>query len=312
MRLATLGSEGPDISRVGYGAWEAGGMAWGENPPDERTIAAMRAGFDAGINWVDTAEVYGGGRSEELVGEALQGFPDVMVFTKVAPAPSGSGFSPEGVRAGCHGSLKRLGRDRIDLFQLHWPSGDVPIEDTWGAMAELMDDGLVRWVGLSNFPRPMIESCEAIRHVDSLQPQFSLMSQNGRHDLFPFCKSNGTGILCYGPLAYGLLTGAIDADTTFHEDDWRGGDHGMDHYYNELFAPEVFPRRLRQVKALKPIAQLLGIELAQLALAWVLRQTGVTGAIAGSRSPEHVAVNAGASEVELSDPDLKAVDAIFD
>ncbi len=309
MRTRTLGSDGPEISVIGYGAWEAGGMAWGPNPADEATIDAMRAGFDAGINWVDTAEVYGGGRSEELVAQAVAG-RDVAVFTKVAPKPAGSGFDPVGVRAGAEASLRRLGRDVIDVYQLHWPDGDVPVEETWGAMAGLVDDGLVRCIGVSNFSGELIERCEPIHHVASLQPQFSMLHRHGRDDLFLRCEQAGTGIIAYGPLAYGLLTGAFDETTTFSDDDWRSGKHGMG-AYDELFAPEPFPRNLATVEALRPIAQRRGVALAQLALAWVVHQRGLTAAIAGSRSADHVRDNAGAGDIELGREDLDEIEAVL-
>ena len=146
----------------------------------------MRAAVDSGINWIDTAEVYGGGRSEELVGRALEGTRDVMVFTKVAPHPQGSGFNPSGVRGAAEKSLKRLSREAIDLLQLHWPDTTTPVEETWEAMSALVDDGLVRAIGVSNFGRDLIERCERIRHVDSLQPPFSMLRREGRGDLFEF------------------------------------------------------------------------------------------------------------------------------
>lgn len=310
MKTRTLGSKGPEVSVVGFGTWEAGGAAWGPEVPDERTIEAIRTAANSGITWIDTAEVYGGGRSEELVGRALKGRDDVMVFTKVAPTGAGTGFSPDEVRVAAEGSLRRLGRDVIDVYQLHWPSSRVPLEETWGAMAQLVDDGLVRYIGVSNFDRTKIETCEKIRHVDSLQPHFSMLFQEGRDDLFPFCESNGTGVIAYGPLAYGLLTGALTKDTKFGADDWRGGGHGMS-YYDQLFAGEKFDRNLDKVAELKPIADRLRITLPQLALAWVFHQKGLTGAIAGSRSPEHVKDNAGAGSVELSPSDLEAIDAVL-
>ena len=309
MRMNKLGSQGPEISAVGFGTWEAGGAPWGADVPDERTIEAIRTGIKSGMNWIDTAEVYGGGRSEELVGRAVAG-SDVMVFTKVATRGAGSGYDAAGVRRGAEASLRRLGRDVIDLYQVHWPSRGVPLEETWGAMAQLVDDGLVRYIGLSNFDRKAIETCEAIRHVDSLQPHFSLLHQEGRDDLFAFCESNGTGIIAYGPLAYGLLTGSITKDTTFSEDDWRGGGHGIS-YYDKLFAPGRFEANVERAHSLKPVAERLGITLAQLALAWVFHQRGVSGAIAGSRSPEHVKDNAGAGSVELSQADLEEVDSLL-
>jgi aryl-alcohol dehydrogenase-like predicted oxidoreductase len=304
-----LGSNGPEISVVGFGAWEAGGMGWGPNPPDDQTIRAMHAAFDAGMTWVDTAEGYGSGRSEELVGRAAKG-RDVMLFTKVGPKPAGSGHDAAGIRAGAEASLKRLGVDVIDLYQLHWPDDQTPIEETWSAMAALADDGLVRHIGVSNFDRSLIEACEKIRHVDSLQPNFSLLYREGRDDLFPFCQSNGTGIIAYGPLGYGLLTGAITTETEFGDDDWRGGGHGMS-MYEVLFAPGKLEQSLEFVDSLRPIAERLGATIAQLALAWVVHQQGVTGAIAGSRSPDHVAENAGAGSLRLEQKDLDEIEGLL-
>lgn len=311
MRRARLGRQGPSISVVGFGAWEAGGLGWGPNPPDEQTIAAVRAAIDTGINWIDTAEVYGGGRSEELVGRALEGTRDVMVFTKVAPAPAGSGFDSAGVRKAADASLMRLGRDTIDLFQLHWPDDSTPVEETWEAMASLVEEGVVANIGVSNFGRALIERCERIRHVDSLQPPFSMLEREGRDDLFAFCAANGTGVIGYGPLAYGLLTGAFGAETTFSDDDWRGGGHGIG-AYDALFAPGKFERSLAVVDELKPIAARIGVPLARLALAWALHQRGVTGVIAGSRSSEHMRENAGAGSVKLSQDDLAEIEKVLE
>lgn len=310
MKMRKLGSHGPEISVVGFGAWEAGGMAWGPNPPDEQTIKAMHTAIDNGSNWIDTAEVYGGGRSEELVAEALKGRDEVLVFTKLGPRPGGSGFDTAGVRAGAEASLKRLGRDVIDLYQLHWPDPSIEVEETWTAMTGLVDDGLVKHIGLSNYGRDTIERCEKIRHVDSLQPPFSMLHQDGRSDLFPFCKDNGTGTISYGPLGYGLLTGAITKDTAFGDDDWRGGGHGM-RGYDWLFAPGKLEKNLGTVERLNPVAERLGIKLSQLALAWVFHQEGGTAAIAGSRSPEHVAENSGAGDVDLDAATLAEIDEIL-
>jgi aryl-alcohol dehydrogenase-like predicted oxidoreductase len=310
MNNRRLGSQGPEISTVGFGAWEAGGRAWGPNPPDDQTVEAMRAAVDAGMSWIDTAEVYGRGRSEELVGRAVKDRDDVLVFTKLAPKPTGSGFDAAGVRAGAEASLKRLGREVIDVYQLHWPDESIPLEETWEAMAGLVDNGVVRWIGVSNFARSQIERCEAIRHVDSLQPHFSMLWQEGRHDLYPFCESNGTGVIAYGPLAYSLLTGAVTEETEFGPDDWRGGGHGMS-AYDKLFAPGVIEKNLAIVDRLRPIADRKGITLAQLALAWVIHQQGITAAIAGSRSPDHVRENAGAGFLSLELKELEEVEDVL-
>ena len=309
MRTERLGSSGPEISVIGFGAWEAGGEVWGPNPDEDVVIGAMRAGLDAGITWIDTAEVYGDGLSETLVGKAVAGRHDALVATKVAPRPDGSGFRADQVRRACEASLGRLGRDRIDLYQLHWRDDDVPVEETWGAMAELVDEGLVRHIGVSNFDVDLIERCEAVRHVDSLQPQFSLLSLRHR-DLIRWCGERGVGVVCYGPLAYGLLTGAIGPGTEFDRRDWRSGRGGVS-YYRDLFAPGRFERSLAVVDALRPIAERLGITPAQLALAWVAHQPGVTAAIAGSRNPEHVRQNAQAGDVVLDQATLAEIEAIL-
>ena len=310
MRTQRLGSSGPEVSVIGYGSWEAGGGIWGANPPEDQLIDAIRSGLDAGINWIDTAEIYGKGKSETIVGLAAEGRDDVMIFTKVAPRGAGTGFEPDRVRVAAESSLKRLGRDTIDLFQLHWPDDSVEVEDTWEAMAALKAEGIVRYIGVSNFDRSLIERCEKIEHVDSLQPQFSMLHRDGRDDLFPFCRANGTGIICYGPLAYGLLTGVIDRDTKFQDDDWRSGGTGIG-YYRELFAPGVIDKNLEIVEGLRPIADRLGITPAQLALAWVVHQDGVTGAIAGSRSTKHVVENGEAGDVQLEQKDLDEIESLL-
>ncbi|HEX2026346.1 MAG TPA: aldo/keto reductase [Actinomycetota bacterium] len=311
MQTRRLGSSGPEISVVGFGAWEAGGDAWGPNDSEERVIEAIRAGLDAGITWIDTAEVYGDGMSERLVGRAVSDRRDrVVVATKVAPRPDGTGFRPDEVHRACRGSLERLGLDRIDLYQLHWTADDVPVEDTWGAMAELVDQGLVGAIGVSNFDRGLIERCEAIRHVDSLQPEFSMLQLKHREQIV-WCGERGIGVVCYGPLAYGLLTGAITMETTFDPSDWRSGRQGQGGYYRALFARGRKERSLAVVDAMRPIADRLGITVAQLALAWTFQQPGVTSAIAGSRNPKHVRQNAEAGDVTLDEATLHELDALL-
>jgi aryl-alcohol dehydrogenase-like predicted oxidoreductase len=309
VRTERLGSTGPELSVIGFGAWEAGGEVWGPNPSDDRVIEAIRAGLEAGISWIDTAEVYGDGTSETIVGTAVAGRSNVLIATKVAPRPDGTGFRADEVRRACEASLKRLGRDRIDLYQLHWRDDAVPIEETWTAMGGLVDEGLVGHIGVSNFDRGLIERCEEIRHVDSLQPQFSMLFLKHR-DLIRWCGERGIGVVCFGPLAYGLLTGAIGPDTTFDPQDWRSGGGGMS-YYRDLFAPGKLERSLAVVDALRPIAERVGITVAQLALAWVVHQPGVTAAIAGSRNPDHVRQNAGAGDVVLDEGTLGEIEAIL-
>lgn len=313
MKTRRLGSNGPELSLIGYGAWEAGGTAWGPNESDEVVVAAMRAAIDAGIGWIDTAEVYGDGESERLVGLAVAGRRDeVMIASKVAPAEEGSGFLPDQIRAACDRSLARLGTDRLDLYQLHWPDETgVPLEDSWGAMGELQDAGKVRFLGVSNFSRELIERCEAARHVDSLQQEFSMLNRSDA-DLIAWCGTNGTGVVSYGPLAYGLLAGAIGLDTRFHPDDWRAPrDEPDDPEEVNLFAPDRLPGALEAVAAIGKVAKRLGVTTAQLALAWNVAQPGVTSAIAGSRNPDHVRTNAAAGDVTLDEATLAELGALL-
>jgi aryl-alcohol dehydrogenase-like predicted oxidoreductase len=294
------------MSAIGFGAWEAGGGSeWGQAPPEEQILEAIEAIFDCGIDWIDTAEVYGNGRSEELVAKAVGGRrEEILILSKVAPSPEGSGFRPDQVRSACENSLRRLQTDRLDLYQLHWPDDTgVPLEDTWGAMASLVDDGLVRHIGVSNFDRGLIERCEAIRHVDSLQQEFSMLQQRDR-DLIRWCGEQGTGVLSYGPLAFGLLTGAITAETAFDKGDFRADEES-----DALFGSGL-ERSLAVVERLRPIAERLDISLAQLALAWNVHQSGVSVAIAGSRNPNHVRSNAAAGDVELDEAIRSELDAV--
>jgi aryl-alcohol dehydrogenase-like predicted oxidoreductase len=305
MQTRRCGAAGPELTVIGYGAWEAGGDAWGPNTSETAVVDAMRAAIDAGINWIDTAEVYGKGVSERLVGRALAGRRDeVTVASKAAPAPEGSGFRPEEIRAACDASLSRLGIEVIDLYQLHWPDDDIPVEDAWATMTELQAEGKVRSIGVSNFDRDQIERCRTVHHVDSLQQEFSMVALEDR-DLIAWCGEVGVGVVTYSPLGAGLLTGAIGPETAFDAGDWRASEG------QELFGPEHLPRNLALVAALRPLADGLGISLAQLALAWNIAQPGVTAAIAGSRNAEHVRTNAAAGDVSLDDPTLAAIDALL-
>jgi aryl-alcohol dehydrogenase-like predicted oxidoreductase len=292
------------MSVIGFGAWEAGGTAWGPNVSDDAVIEAMRAASDAGMTWIDTAEVYGDGVSEGLVGRAVAGRRDeILVASKVAPGPEGSGFRPEEVLSACDASLARLGIDVIDLYQLHWPDETgVPVEDTWGAMAELQDAGKVRWIGVSNFDRALIERCETIRHVDSLQQEFSMLALEDRA-LIRWCGEVGTGVVSYSPLGVGFLTGRYSREEALRIDDWRATEGWLQ--------PDRLDRVFAIVEGIGPIAERVGVSMAQLALAWNWHQPGVTSAIAGSRSAAHTASNAEAGDVRLDDVALAEVEALL-
>lgn len=309
MRTERLGRDGPELSVIGFGAWEAGkGSEWGQAPPDEQIVAAISSVLETGIEWIDSAEVYGRGTSEEFVGRALAGHRDqIQIATKVAPGPIGTGFRPEQVARACRKSLKRLGAEHIDLYQLHWPDETgVPVDETWGAMALLVEQGLVRFIGVSNFDRDLLERCLAVRHVDSLQQEFSMLALGDR-ELIRWCGERGIGVLAYGPLAYGLLTGAITMQTTFANGDFRSDGET----YDALFAPEARRRSLDVVEGLRPVAERLGCAVPQLALAWTFHQVGVTGAIAGSRDPAHVRDNAAAGDLTLDEATLGEIESLL-
>ena len=289
---------------IGLGAWEAGGDAWGANPDDDEIVKAFHVAFDAGVTWVDTAEVYGNGVSERLVGKAVIGRRDeLVVATKVAPQPEGTGFRPDQVRAACDASLGRLGIDVIDVYQLHWPDETgVPIEDTWGAMAGLVEAGKVRAIGVSNFDQALLERCLPIRHVDSLQQEFSMLALDDR-DLIRWCGDAGIGVVSYSPLGVGFLTGRFTRADAEKIDDWRSR--------NDWTTAETLDDVFRVVDGLRPVAERLDITMGQLALAWNVAQPGVTAAIAGSRSGEHMRENAAAGDITLDNGVLDEIEELL-
>jgi len=298
-----LGSGGPELSRVGLGGADAGGDWASVSRPDE-TVRAMHAAFAEGVNWVDTAEAYGDGRSEEIIGRVVAGRPDVLVATKFAPARR---VDRRDLRRSCEASLARLGREAIDIYQLHFPT--LNLEETWEEMGRLVDDGLVRWIGVSNFDRPRLELCERIRHVDLAQLQHSV-SHRSAHAEIAFCHERGIGVVTYGTLAYGLLTLRMDEATSFASDDWRSGACAgpLRLLYDITFAPTARAQHLAVARAIAPVAAELGISVAELAIAWAVAQPGVTSAIVGTSSERHAADNARAGRIELAPTTLAEIE----
>ena len=280
------------FSRVGVGGWEAGGAEWGPNRSDAQVLRAILAGIDAGSTWVDTAEVYGEGRSEELVGRAIRARSRVAVSTKVAPRPLGTGFRAPEVRRACEGSLRRLGVEVVDLYQLHHPGPDgAPIEETWEAMALLVEDGLVRRIGLSGFGRGLVARCVRVHPVASLQVHLSLLHPETL-PVLSWCADRGIEGLAFGALGFGLLAGA--GEIFF---DWRSGSDLP--YYRQLFTPSRLQRCLAVSRGVGESAARLGVSPSRLSLAWALHQPGVSAVLAGTRDPSHARENAAAAEVEL-------------
>jgi aryl-alcohol dehydrogenase-like predicted oxidoreductase len=317
MKTRTLGSAGPDITVIGLGAWAIGGpwkFGWGP-VDDEESEATIRHAVDLGVNWIDTAAVYGLGHSEKVIGRALAPYSvgeDVLVFTKCgrlwneAGEPS-SNLRPESIRRECEASLRRLQLERIDLYQIHWPDlvTDTPVEDSWATLAELADEGKVRWLGVCNFDVPLLERIEPIRHVDSIQPQLSLLARGALPEIVPWARDNGTGVIAYSPMASGMLTGAFDRSRLdrLDPDDWRRR--------SPVFNEPMLSRNLDLVERLRPLVRRLDTTIPALAIAWVLAQEGVTGAIAGARLPHQVDGWLAGESVDLSDDALAEINGLI-
>lgn len=309
---APLGTSGLAITRVGFGAWATGGGGWSGgwgSQDDEDSLAAIRAAVEHGVNWVDTAPIYGLGRSEEVVGRALRDLPErdrPYVFTKCGLRWTGRAengpdnvMAPESVRQEVEDSLRRLGVERIDLYQVHWPPTDgTPLDDYWAVMAELRDAGKVRAIGLSNHDVKQLARAEETAHVDSLQPPLSLIAREAAADLVPWCRENGTGVVVYSPMHSGLLTGAMTPErvASLPDDDWRSS--------SDDFTGAGGERNFALAAALRPVAERHGVTPAAVAVAWTLAWDGVTGAIAGARDAAQVEGWLPAATLTLTDDDL--------
>jgi len=302
MELRPLGKSDIRISPVVMGTWQAGKEMWADIDDAEIEKALLTA-YDAGINTFDTAEYYGKGHSERIIGESLRGVRSRVVYaTKVFPTH----LRYDQVMEACHRSLENLRTDYIDLYQIHWPAGSfgtrkVPIEETMQAMSDLKQQGKIRAIGVSNFDRKQLEEAAACARIDALQPPYSLFWRHVESDAVPYCVENAVTILAYSSMAQGLLTGKFGPGHRFAKGDHRAK--------NRLFQPEHFTRVLEAINRLRPIADAHGITLGQLALAWVIAQPR-TAAIAGARNAEQVRQNAAAAEVALSADDLARMDEI--
>ena len=311
-----LGVSGLEITTVGLGAWAIGGGGWshGWGPQDDsESVETMLRAVELGINWIDTAAVYGLGHSEEVVGRFLRSVPASdrpFIFTKCGQVwderhPMKDPvrvLKPESIRTECEASLRRLGIERIDLYQFHWPDqSGTAVEDSWGAMARLIQEGKVRLGGVSNFNVDLLARCDAIRHVDSLQPPFSLIRREIAEKEIPWCEAHGTGVICYSPMQSGLLTDRFTAERVacMADDDWRRASA-------EFNAPNL-ERNLALRDALRPIALRYETSVSSVAIAWTLSWPGVTAAIVGARSPEQIDGWIDAANLELTLADLEEI-----
>jgi aryl-alcohol dehydrogenase-like predicted oxidoreductase len=304
MQYRKLGKNGPDISVVGFGSWAVGGD-WGDQD-DQQSIESVRAALDAGVTFFDTAAIYGQGRSEEVMGKALQGArSNVILATKCGMVwDENKKVSKNGtydsILREAEDSLRRLGTDYIDLYQMHWPDTDTlaPAEETMRALDKLVKDGKVRYVGVSNYNIAQLEQSLTVRHVDSLQPPYSILRPAIEQELLPYCLEKGIGVVSYSALTSGLLSGNYTYDTKFEKSDWRSRNkaHTVDLASN-----------VDRVEKLRLIANRLGITVPQLAVAYVLAHPAITSAIVGVRKPSHILGVLPAIDVKLDEATLAEI-----
>lgn len=310
MDKITLGRSGLKVSPICFGTWQLGGE-WGSFDRDAAT-AAIRRARDVGINFFDTAQAYGFGASEQLLGTALAdqlrtARDEIVIATKGGLRLEGDQLvrdaSPDWLRRGVDASLQALGVDVIDLYQLHWPDPRTPMDETAGALAALVQTGKIRHVGVSNFDVEQLTAFAAHGPLESLQPPYHMFRRDIEDEILPYCRSQGIGVLIYGPLAHGLLAGTMSEATRFAEDDWR--DHSPD------FTGETFRRNLGVVNALASYADARGVSLPVLAVAWALARPGVDVAIVGARRRQHLDEIVRAADVTLTSEDLAEIDRIL-
>ncbi|HEX4725136.1 MAG TPA: aldo/keto reductase, partial [Pseudonocardiaceae bacterium] len=308
MEQRTLGRTGRSVSVVGLGTWQLG-ADWGDVSEDD-ALDVLRAAVDSGVTFLDTADVYGGGHNEELVGEALRGRrDDVVLATKFSLGRTPDGAMkidgrPEYVKACCDASLRRLQTDRIDLYYQHRVDPTVPIEDTVGAMAVLVQAGKVRHLGLSEASARSLERASAVHPITALQSEWSLWTRDIEAEVLPTARRLGVGIVTFSPLGRGMFTGALnDRSSGFREGDFR--------HANPRFQGENFERNLELVAKVRELAATKGATPSQLALAWLLAQGTDIAPIPGTKHRSRLEENVAAAAIELSEADLGAIDAVF-
>jgi len=300
-----------EITRIGIGAWAMGGggwkFAWGPQD-DNQSIRAIHAALDRGVNWIDTAAIYGLGHSEEVVARALAGRSNLpYVFTKCERVWDENGdirpvLKAESVRRECEASLRRLQVERIDLYQIHWPDPDPDVEEAWTTLAKLQAEGKVRWIGVSNFNAQQIERCRKIAPVTSLQPPYSAVSPEVESEVLPYCSEHGIGVIVYSPMKSGLLTGKMTKErvAALPPDDFRRRALS--------FQEPQLSKNLELTEIMRRISQRHGCTTGEVAIAWVLRNPAVTAAIVGMRSAEQVEGVIAAPDVTLSDEEAAEIE----
>jgi aryl-alcohol dehydrogenase-like predicted oxidoreductase len=302
MKLKQLGKDGPWLSEIGLGTWAIGGpWEWGWGPQnDQESIESIQRALDQGINWIDTAAVYGLGHAEEIIAKALKGKREkVFIATKCglvwdAQGKVSNNNQPESIRKEVEASLSRLQTDYIDLYQIHWPDPNTPIENSWKVFIRLKEEGKIRFLGVSNFGADLLAKCEAKSHVNSLQPPYSLLDRHIEKDILPWCQKHGTGVVAYSPLQSGILTGKFDK-SKLAKDDWRR----RGKYFKEPWLSKNLQFAERYNKSLIPLA-----------IAWILMNPAVSCAIVGTRRAGQVDEMIGGRGWKLKKEDLEEIELI--
>lgn len=311
METSCLGNSDLRITPIGIGAWAIGGGGWnGSMGPqnDSDSIPAIHAALDYGLNWIDTAALYGLGHSEEMVARAIQRrTPKPYVFTKCERVWDEDGnigecLKAESIRRECEDSLRRLKTDVIDLYQIHWPEPDQDIEEGWTELARLKEEGKVRYIGVSNFSVGQMKRAQAIAPITSLQPPYAIVRRESEPEILPFCLSQNIGVIVYSPMYAGLLTGAMTRErvANFLPEDWRRNLPG--------FKEPALSRNLRVVEHLRAIGKRAGRTPGEVAITWTLNHPAVTGAIVGFRNPQQVAGIAGAADFRLNQNEISQIE----
>jgi aryl-alcohol dehydrogenase-like predicted oxidoreductase len=313
MKTRQLGNSDMHITPVGFGSWATGGpwqFGW-SSQSDEDSVAAIHRALELGVNWIDTAAVYGLGHSEEVVAQALASWKGTRpyIFTKCGMIWDDKGkvdysLKADSIRRECENSLRRLKVDVIDLYQIHWPADELAeTEEGWGALAALQKEGKVRWIGASNFSADELRAAMRIAPVTSLQPPYSLLKREIEEDVLPLCQEKNIGVIVYSPMASGLLTGAMTRDRiqSLPKDDWRGK--------NPAFQEPKLTENLKVVEQVTQVGKKHGRSPGEVAIAWTLHHPAVTAAIVGARSPKQVDGVFHAADLELTDAEAKACEA---
>lgn len=312
LRTTQLGETGMEITRVGFGAWAIGGggwqFGWGHQE-DDASVASIHRALELGVNWIDTAAAYGFGRSEQVVGRALEGLDRrPYVFTKCSLLDDGTGqvrhsLKRDSVLREAEASVKRLGGEPIDLYQIHWPNPEPDIEEGWAALAELKDQGLVRHIGVSNFDVGQLRRIQAVAPVETLQPPYSLVDPSAEERILPYTEEQRIGVIVYSPMGSGLLTGSMTRERieSMPADDWRKSD--------ARFTEPLLTRHLALAERLGVIGERHGVTAGAVAVAWTLANPAVDAAITGFRRPDQVAPVLAAANLDLTEQDLADIDA---